>query len=88
MTIDSGLKFLTTESGHSEVKGKQYTHGVLGDEHGSLSWESGTPDLNVSDRVEMAPSRIDPTVNLHSVYHAYRRGVVEEIWKFDTRGKV
>ncbi|KAG6365823.1 hypothetical protein INS49_007434 [Diaporthe citri] len=88
VTIDSGLKSLTTDSGLAEAKDKRYTYGVLGDEHGSLSWEPGTPDLNVGDRVEMIPSHIDPTVNLHDVYYAYREGVVEEIWEVDTRGKV
>jgi D-serine deaminase-like pyridoxal phosphate-dependent protein len=38
--------------------------------------------------VEMVPSHIDPTVNLHDVYYAYRKGVVEEIWEVDGRGKV
>lgn len=88
VTIDSGLKSLTTDSGLAEAKDKRYTYGVLGDEHGSLSWEPGTPDLNVGDRVEMIPSHIDPTVNLHDIYYGYRQGVVEEIWKVDTRGKV
>lgn len=88
VTIDSGLKSLTTDSGLAEAKDTRYTYGVLGDEHGSLSWEPGTPGLNVGDRVEMVPSHIDPTVNLHDVYYAYRKGVVEEIWEVDTRGRV
>jgi len=60
---------------------------ILGDE-GSLSWESAITDLNVADRVERIPSHIHPAINLHDVYYAYRKGVVEEIWKVDTRGKV
>ncbi|KAJ5902553.1 hypothetical protein N7495_003081 [Penicillium taxi] len=88
VTIDSGLKTLTTDSGLAECKDSRYTYGVLGDEHGSLSWEEGTPDLSVGDRVEMIPSHIDPTVNLHDYYYAYRNGVIEEIWPVDSRGKV
>lgn len=88
VTIDSGLKSLTTDSGLAECKDARYTYGVLGDEHGSLSWEEGTPDLTVGDRVEMIPSHIDPTVNLHDFYYAHRKGVVEEIWPVDSRGKV
>ncbi|CAI7602015.1 unnamed protein product [Penicillium glandicola] len=88
VTIDSGLKSLTTDSGLAECKDPRYTYGVLGDEHGSLSWEEGTPALEVGDRVEMVPSHIDPTVNLHDFYYAYRGGIIEEIWPVDSRGKV
>jgi D-serine deaminase-like pyridoxal phosphate-dependent protein len=90
ITIDAGLKSLTTDSGLAECKTLGYKYGVLGDEHGSLEWEDGNDGLKleVGDRVEMVPSHIDPTINLHDVYYAYRDGVVEEIWKVDARGKV
>lgn len=90
VTIDAGLKSLTTDSGLAECKEPGYTYGVLGDEHGSLAWEDDgkTRALKVGDRVEMVPSHIDPTVNLHDVYVAHRDGVVEEIWKVDARGCV
>lgn len=88
VTIDAGLKSLTTDSGLAECKEPGYTYGVLGDEHGSLSWEDDGKALKVGDRVEMVPSHIDPTVNLHDVYVAHRDGVVEEIWKVDARGCV
>jgi D-serine deaminase-like pyridoxal phosphate-dependent protein len=88
VTIDSGLKSLTTDSGLAECKDSRYVYGVLGDEHGSLMWEDGTPALSVGDRVEIIPSHIDPTVNLHDFYYAYRGGVIEEIWPVDSRGKV
>lgn len=89
VTIDAGLKSLTTDSGLAECKDPRYRYGVLGDEHGSLSWEDdGTPALKVGDRVEMIPSHIDPTVNLFDFYFAQRGGVVEEIWTVDSRGCV
>ncbi|KAH7075753.1 hypothetical protein BKA63DRAFT_413112 [Paraphoma chrysanthemicola] len=88
VTIDAGLKSLTTDSGLAECKEKGYKYGVLGDEHGSLEWEEGGKELKVGDRVEMVPSHIDPTINLHDVYYAHRKGVVVEIWSVDARGKV
>lgn len=89
VTIDTGLKSLTTDSGLAECKDLRYEYGCLGDEHGFLKWEEGTPDLDVGDRVEMVPSHIDPTINLHEVYYAYNdKGVIEEIWPVDSRGKV
>jgi D-serine deaminase-like pyridoxal phosphate-dependent protein len=87
VTIDAGLKSLTTDSGLAECKTPGYTYGVLGDEHGSLSWSDG-PDLKIGDHVEMVPSHIDPTINLHDFYYAHRKGVIEEIWPVDARGKV
>jgi D-serine deaminase-like pyridoxal phosphate-dependent protein len=89
VTIDTGLKSLTTDSGLAECKTPGYTYGVLGDEHGSLTWEDGkAEELKIGDRVEMIPSHIDPTINLHDVYYAHRKGIIEEIWPVDTRGKV
>jgi D-serine deaminase-like pyridoxal phosphate-dependent protein len=90
ITIDAGLKSLTTDSGFAECKTEGYTYGVLGDEHGSLEWEEGAEGkaLSIGDRVEMVPSHIDPTINLHDVYYAHRKGVIEEIWQVDARGKV
>ncbi|PYH99880.1 hypothetical protein BO71DRAFT_84384 [Aspergillus ellipticus CBS 707.79] len=88
VTVDTGLKSLTTDSGLAECKDSRYTHQNLGDEHGALSWAEGTPALKVGDRVEMVPSHIDPTVNLHDFYYAHRNGVIEEIWPVDSRGKV
>ncbi|KAJ4381059.1 hypothetical protein N0V86_003406 [Didymella sp. IMI 355093] len=87
ITIDAGLKSLTTDSGLAECKTLGYTYGVLGDEHGSLSWTDGA-DLKIGDHVEMIPSHIDPTINLHDFYYAYRNGVIEDIWAVDARGKV
>ncbi|RGP66598.1 putative amino acid aldolase or racemase [Fusarium longipes] len=88
VTIDTGLKTLTTDSGLSECKDQRYRYNQLGDEHGSLAWDEGTTPLKVGDRIEMIPSHIDPTVNLHDYYYAHRNGIIEEIWPVDSRGKV
>ena len=89
VTIDAGLKTLTTDSGFAEPKdlaGVTYT--PMGDEHGWLEWEENGADIPIGARVEMIPSHIDPTVNLHDFYYAHRKGVIEEIWPVATRGKV
>ena len=85
--IDAGLKSLTTDSGLAETKDPGFTYTHNGDEHGSITWEEG-PGLSLGDRVEMIPSHIDPTVNLHDFYYAHRKGIIEEIWPVATRGKV
>ena len=88
VTIDAGLKSLTTDSGLAKCTDARYVYGVMGDEHGSLSWEEGTPGLRVGERVKLIPSHIDPTVNLHGWYYAERFGRVEEVWEVDCRGMV
>lgn len=85
--IDAGLKSLTTDSGLAEPKDRKLTYTHNGDEHGSIIWTEG-PGLNIGDRIEMIPSHIDPTVNLHDFYYAHREGIIEEIWPVATRGKV
>lgn len=86
--IDAGLKTLPTDSGFAEPKALPgITYMPYGDEHGILSWEEG-PGLAIGDRVELIPSHIDPTINLHDFFYAYRNGVIQEIWPVAARGKV
>lgn len=90
--VDAGLKSLSTDSGMPEPKdlpGIIYRPG--GDEHGILTWEDGSTagaSLNIGDRIELIPSHIDTTINLHDVYYAHRAGRLEAIWPVVARGKV
>jgi D-serine deaminase-like pyridoxal phosphate-dependent protein len=89
--VDAGLKSLSIDSGMPEPRGLPgiaYQPG--GDEHGILTWEkrSAGPPLEVGDRIELIPSHIDTTVNLHDYYYAYRDGRLETIWSIEARGKV
>lgn len=87
--IDAGLKSLSTDSGFAEPKdwpGVRYRPG--GDEHGILEWDEGVAGPGLGDQVEMIPSHIDTTVNLHDNYYAIRRSKLEAIWPVATRGKV
>ena len=60
-----------------------------GDEHGMLSWSPAAErEPQVGDRIELLPSHIDTTINLHDVYYAHRSGVIEGIWPVLARGKV
>ncbi|HEX4206897.1 MAG TPA: DSD1 family PLP-dependent enzyme [Ktedonobacteraceae bacterium] len=87
--VDAGLKSLSTDSGMPEPRGLSgiaYQPG--GDEHGILRWAKGTVQLEVGDRIELIPSHIDTTINLHDSYYAYRDGTLEAIWPVAARGKV
>jgi D-serine deaminase-like pyridoxal phosphate-dependent protein len=87
--IDAGLKSLSTDSGFAEPK----THRGLryrpaGDEHGILSWDTEGIELEIGERIELIPSHIDTTINLHDAYYAYRDDRIEAIWAVAARGKV
>ena len=72
-----------------DLPGWQYH--PAGDEHGILTLQHATSikdHLFIGDRVELIPSHIDTTVNLHDIYHVHRNGVVEEMWAITARGKV
>lgn len=91
--LDAGLKSLSTDSGMPELKdlsGVAYRPG--GDEHGIVTWadeaQANNLPLAVGDRVELLPSHIDTTVNLHDYYYAHRDGKLAAIWPVAARGKV
>ena len=89
--IDAGLKTLSDDSGPARLlraPGWSYEH--AGDEHGVLtrSGDTDARDLRVGDRVELIPSHIDPTINLHDVMYAHRGGRIEAVWSVAARGKV
>jgi D-serine deaminase-like pyridoxal phosphate-dependent protein/ribosomal protein S18 acetylase RimI-like enzyme len=88
--VDAGLKSLSTDSGFAVPKSfPELSYRPAGDEHGILSWDAASaPALEVGDRVELLPSHIDTTINLHDVYHARRDSVIEAIWPVLARGKV
>lgn len=93
--VDAGLKSLSTDSGMAEPKNlPNWRYRPGGDEHGILVWNSSSgsaspeESLKIGDRVELLPSHIDTTINLHDMYYAHRGGILEEIWPVTARGKV
>jgi len=89
--IDAGLKTLSTDSGPAEPRGLPgLVYRPAGDEHGILSWDASYtgPELRIGERVELVPSHIDTTVNLHDEYWLVRGGVVEGRCAVSARGKV
>jgi len=89
--VDAGLKTLSTDSGFAEPKARRgLSYRPAGDEHGILSWGDGFagPEPRVGERIELLPSHIDTTVNLHDEYWLVRGGVVEGRCAVSARGKV
>jgi D-serine deaminase-like pyridoxal phosphate-dependent protein len=93
--VDAGLKSLSTDSGFAEPKHHpDMAYRPAGDEHGILAWdplrrgEASAPELVVGDRLELIPSHIDTTVNLHDEYHVSVDGRAYQVWPVSARGKV
>jgi D-serine deaminase-like pyridoxal phosphate-dependent protein len=91
--VDAGLKSLSTDSGFAEPKHRPgMSYRPAGDEHGILAWTPAAPgalpEPRVGDRIELWPSHIDTTVNLHDVYHVTSGGRLVAVWPVSARGRV
>jgi D-serine deaminase-like pyridoxal phosphate-dependent protein len=90
VVIDAGHKSLSMDSGFAQPKNLSgWRYEPAGDEHGLLIRDpAATANLTVGDRVELIPSHIDTTVNLHDAFMVQRDGVLEDCWPIVARGKV
>jgi len=91
--VDAGLKALSTDSGFAEPKDRPgMSYRPAGDEHGILAWSTAAlPEPaapRIGDRVELVPSHIDTTINLHDTYHVLSGGRLIATWPVSARGKV
>jgi D-serine deaminase-like pyridoxal phosphate-dependent protein len=85
--IDAGIKTMTYEFGWPELIGVPNTRlGFLSEEHGHLLVEGEAPDIKIGDKVELYPTHICTTVNLHDKIYACRGDQVEDVWPIEARG--
>ncbi|OGO50377.1 MAG: hypothetical protein A2148_12455 [Chloroflexi bacterium RBG_16_68_14] len=83
---DSGHKACTMDHGNPSVKGIEGASVLfLSDEHATISLPAEST-LAVGDRIELWPSHIDPTINLHDILFAVDGEEVVEIWPITARG--
>jgi D-serine deaminase-like pyridoxal phosphate-dependent protein len=83
---DSGHKSCTKDHGNPSVKDISGTSVLaLNDEHAIIAVPSACP-LKVGDRIELLPSHIDPTMNLHDVVYAVEDDIVIGVWPISARG--
>jgi D-serine deaminase-like pyridoxal phosphate-dependent protein len=90
VTVDAGLKALYHHGGtpfvlNPAIPRLQYEW--RGDEHGQISCLDSSRKLENGEVLEMVVSHVDPTVNLYDHFYCTRRGIVQEIWPIDMRGK-
>ena len=85
--VDAGVKAVSSDFGMPELLRVPDTRLVrLSEEHGHLYAEGKDPELSIGDKVEIYPSHICTTVNLHDRIHAVRGETVEHIWPIEARG--
>lgn len=85
---DAGLKACAVDHGNPNVKDVDGASVLfLSDEHATIVLP---PDSTVAagGRIELWPSHIDPTINLHDVLYAVEGGDVVEVWPVAARGYV
>ena len=83
---DSGHKACTMDHGNPSVKGIEGAAvAFLADEHAIITLPPEST-IAVGDRIELWPSHIDPTINLHDVMYAVDGDEVVEVWPIAARG--
>ncbi len=83
---DCGHKSCTYDHGNPSVKGIEGASVVLlSDEHASISLPAGA-EIRPGDRIQLRPSHIDPTINLHDVLYAVEGEAVLGVWPVSARG--
>jgi D-serine deaminase-like pyridoxal phosphate-dependent protein len=84
--VDSGHKSCTKDHGNPSVKDIPGASVLaLNDEHAILAVPSECP-LKIGDRIELLPSHIDPTMNLHDAVYALDGDMVIGVWPITARG--
>jgi D-serine deaminase-like pyridoxal phosphate-dependent protein len=82
---DTGLKACAVDHGNPSVKdvdGAQLL--FLSDEHATIVLPADSP-IAIGDTIDLWPSHIDPTINLHDVLYAVEGGEVVEVWPITAR---
>jgi len=83
---DCGHKSCTMDHGNPAVKGIEGASvTVLADEHALISLPPDCP-VKPGDRIELWPSHIDPTINLHDALYAVEGETVIGVWPVTARG--
>ena len=84
--LDSGHKSCTEDHGNPSVRNIDGASVLfLSDEHATINLPAESP-LKVGDRVQLTPSHIDPTINLHDVFYALESDKVVGVWPVTARG--
>ena len=83
---DNGHKACSQDHGNPSVKGIDGAEVLfLSDEHATITLPPEST-IAVGDQIELWPSHIDPTINLHDVLYALDGDDVVDVWPIAARG--
>ena len=83
---DSGHKACTEDHGNPGVRDVEGASVLfLSDEHATISIPADSK-VRVGNRIQLWPSHIDPTINLHDVFYVLDGETVVDIWPITARG--
>jgi len=83
---DCGHKSMTKDHSLPGVRGiVGATVTSLNDEHATIALPPDST-ITIGDRVELLPSHVDPTINLHDVFYVVDGPTVVDVWPIAARG--
>jgi D-threonine aldolase len=86
--VDCGHKSMTKDHGLPAVRGIVGARVTsLNDEHATIALPPEST-VAVGDLLELLPSHIDPTINLHDVFYVVDGGKIVDLWPIAARGYV
>ena len=86
VSADCGHKSCSQDHGMPDVRDVPgATVMFLADEHAMITVPPDS-EMKPGDRVQLVPSHIDPTINLHDVFYALDGDTVVGIWPIEARG--
>jgi D-serine deaminase-like pyridoxal phosphate-dependent protein len=86
--VDAGRKSITVDLGLPQPRNWPALEVVhLSEEHGKLRLAKPGKEPKIGDKLELVPSHVCTTVNLHDTFYALRSDTVEAIWPIAARGK-
>jgi D-serine deaminase-like pyridoxal phosphate-dependent protein len=83
---DCGHKSMTKDHSLPGVRGIQgATVTSLNDEHATIAIPPEST-INIGDRIELLPSHVDPTINLHDAFYVVDGQQLVDVWPIAARG--
>jgi D-serine deaminase-like pyridoxal phosphate-dependent protein len=83
---DCGHKSMTKDHGNPRVRGIEGASVIsLNDEHATIALPTDST-VSIGDLIEVLPSHVDPTINLHDVFYVVEGERVVDIWPIAARG--
>ena len=83
---DCGHKSMTKDHGYPLVRGIEGAAvTALNDEHATIALPPEST-IKIGDLVELWPSHVDPTINLHDVFYVLEGDRVIDVWPIAARG--